>query len=144
LDNSLATIYVARSKTLSDWGYDVGLSKNIYKVGLTDLPVKDVVAAGWAGIADWVLVQKQDDVDDVTEDEIVARLAAKLKLVDPKLYPRIRDTPGIFRIVPTQVENSILVARTMAGEPDIPNFKVKPADIATFLIANALNLSLTL
>jgi hypothetical protein len=41
--------------------------------------------------------------------------------------------------VPSQVENSILVSRTMAGEPDIPNFKVKPADIAAFLIA-ALNI----
>lgn len=135
----MATIYVARSKTLSDWGYDVGLSKNIYKVGLTDQPVKDVVAAGWAGIADWVLVKKQDEVEGITEDEVTARLAVKQKMIDPRLYPRIRDTPGIFKIVPASVENSILVARTMAGEPDIPNFKVKPADIADFLIANALN-----
>ena len=135
----MATIYVARSKTLCDWGYDVGLSKNIYKVGLTDAPVKDVIAAGWAGISDWALVKKQDGVDDLTEDEIIARLAVKQKMIDPKLYPRIRDTAGIFKIVPASVENSILVARTMSGEPDIPNFKVKPADIADFLIANALS-----
>jgi len=136
----MTTIYVARSKTLADWGFDVGLSKNIYKVGLTDEPVKDVIGAGWAGIQDWTLVKKQDDVDGVTEGEIIERLAAKVKLVDPKLYPRIRDTAGVFRVVPSQVENSILVSRTMAGEPDIPNFKVKPADIAAFLIANALNI----
>jgi hypothetical protein len=135
----LATVFVARSKTLSDWGYDVGLSKNIYKIGLTEKPVKDVVAAGWAGITDWTLVQKRDGVEGETEDELIARVAAKVKAVDPKLYPKIRDTAGIFRVVPTQVENSILVARTMAGEPDIPNFKVKPADIAAFLIANALD-----
>jgi hypothetical protein len=135
----LATVFVARSKTLSDWGYDVGLSKNIYKIGLTEQPVKDVVAAGWAGITDWTLVQKQDGVEGETEDELIARLAVKVKAVDPKLYPKIRDTAGIFRVVPTQVENSILVARTMAGEPDIPNFKVKPIDIAAFLIANALD-----
>lgn len=135
----MATVFVARSKTLSDWGYDVGLSKNIYKIGLTEKPVKDVVAAGWAGITDWTLVQKRDGVEGVTEDELIARVAAKVKAVDPKLYPKIRDTAGIFRVVPTQVENSILVARTMAGEPDIPNFKVKPADIAAFLIANALD-----
>jgi hypothetical protein len=135
----VATLFVARSKTLSDWGYDVGLSKNIYKVGLTDEPVKDVVAAGWAGIGDWTLVKKQDGIDGETEDELIARLAMKVKTVDPKLYPKIRDTAGIFRVVPAQVENSILVARTMAGEPDIPNFKVKPVDIAAFLIANALD-----
>ena len=140
----MATVFVARSKTLSDWGYDVGLSKNIYKIGLTEDPVKDVVAAGWAGIGDWTLVKKQDDVEGDTEEALIARLAMKVKAVDPKLYPKIRDTAGIFRVVPAQVENSILVARTMAGEPDIPNFKVKPADIAAFLIANALKDGVTL
>jgi len=140
----VATVFVARSKTLSDWGYDVGLSKNIYKIGLTEDPVKDVVAAGWAGIGDWTLVKKQDDVEGDTEEALIARLAMKVKAVDPKLYPKIRDTAGIFRVVPAQVENSILVARTMAGEPDIPNFKVKPADIAAFLIANALKDGVTL
>jgi hypothetical protein len=135
----VATLFVARSKTLSDWGYDVGLSKNIFKVGLTDEPVKDVVAAGWAGMTDWTLVKKQDGVEGETEEQLIARLAMKVKTIDPKLYPKIRDTAGIFRVVPAQVENSILVARTMAGEPDIANFKVKPADIAEFLITNALD-----
>jgi hypothetical protein len=55
----------------AEWGFDVGLSKHIYKVGYTDEPVKDVIAAGWAGIQDWALVKKQDDVDGVTEGEII-------------------------------------------------------------------------
>ena len=49
----MGTIFVARSKTISDWGYDVGLSKHLYKVGYTEEPVKNVVAAGWDGTADW-------------------------------------------------------------------------------------------
>ncbi len=133
----MATIFVARSKRLSDWGYDVGLSKHIYKVGCTEEPVKDVLARGWAGETDWVLVKKQDGVT-VTEDEILERLTKKQKMVDPKLYPRIKDTQGIFKILPSAVENHLLVTKAMAGEGDLKSINVKPADIAAFLIANGL------
>jgi hypothetical protein len=135
----LGTIFVARSKTLGDWGYDVGLSKHIYKVGLTDGPVKDVIAAGWCGVTDWVLVKKQDGVDGIDEDGIIEKLAQKQKMIEPKLYPRIRDTKGIFKIVPGQVENHLLVTRALAGEPELRELKIKPADIAAYLIANGLS-----
>ena len=134
----MGTIFVARSKALSQWGYDVGLSKHIYKVGYTDEPVKDVVAAGFAGEADWILVKKQDGVEGVTEAEILARIANKVKLVDPKLNPRIKDEPGIFKVVPTKVENHMMVANALAGEPEIKELKIKPADIASYLIAGGL------
>jgi hypothetical protein len=134
----LATIFVARSKTISDWGYDVGLSKHLYKVGCTDAPVKDVVATGWAGATDWVLVKKQDDVEGVHEDEIVARLAGKTKMIDPRLNPRIKDTVGLFKVLPAQVENNLLVARAMAGEGELKTAKVGHAEIADYLIASAL------
>ncbi len=135
----MGTIFVARSKTLGDWGYDVGLSKHIYKVGLTDGPVKDVIAAGWCGVTDWVLVKKQDGVDGIDEDGIIEKLAQKQKMIEPKLYPRIRDTKGIFKIVPGQVENHLLVTRALAGEPELRELKIKPADIAAYLIANGLS-----
>ncbi len=135
----MGTIFVARSKTLGDWGYDVGLSKHIYKVGLTDGPVKDVIAAGWCGVTDWVLVKKQDGVDGIDEDGIIEKLAKKQKMIEPKLYPRIRDTKGIFKIVPGQVENHLLVTRALAGEPELRELKIKPADIAAYLIANGLS-----
>ncbi len=134
----MGTIYVARSKALSQWGYDVGLSKHIYKVGVTEAPIKDVIAAGFAGETDWVLVKKQDGVEGITEDEVIARLSLKSKMIDPRLNPRIKDTLGLFKIVPTQVENYILVGRALAGEPQIKTSTVKPADIADYLIANAL------
>ncbi|MDB5397749.1 MAG: hypothetical protein JWM91_5255 [Rhodospirillales bacterium] len=134
----MGTIYVARSKALSQWGYDVGLSKHLYKIGYTEESVKDVVAAGWAGETDWELVKKQDNVEGTSEDEIIARLAGKLKMIDPRLNPRIKDTRGIFKIVPTQVENHLLVTRALAGEPEIKDLKIKPADIAAYMIAGGL------
>lgn len=134
----MATLYVARSKTLSDWGYDVGLSKHIYKVGLTDQPIKDVIATGWAGEKDWSLVKKQDDVASVSEDEVIDRLAGKAKMIDPNLYPRIRETRGIFKVSPAQVENYLLVAKALGGDSDIRAIKIKTADFAGYLIANAL------
>lgn len=130
----MGTIYVARSKTLSQWGYDVGLSKHIYKVGVTDGAIKDVVAAGWAGDVDWVLVKKQDDVE-IVEDDFIARVATREKMIDPSLYPRIRDTPGIFKIMPNKVENHFMVSRALAGEPEIRGLKVKHPEIADYLIA---------
>jgi hypothetical protein len=134
----VGTIYVARSKALSQWGYDVGLSKNIFKVGYTEEPIKDVIAAGFAGETDWVLVKKQDDVEGTTEDEVIARLAAKVKMIDPRLNPRIKDTAGIFKVLPTQVENHLLVSRALADEPELKDLKIKPIDIAAYLITGGL------
>ena len=133
----MGTIFVARSKTISDWGYDVGLSKHIYKAGYTEAPVKDVVAAGWAGAADWSLVKKQDNVEGTSNDEVVARLSARAKMVDPKLYPKIRDAVGIFKVTPAQVENHILVKNAMAGESELKLVKPKAGDFADYLIATA-------
>lgn len=135
----MATIYVARSKSLGDWGYDVGLSKHLYKVGLTDGAAKEVVAgADWAGDSDWTIVKKQDGVDGQSEDEIIERLAGKVKMIDPKLYPRLRETRGIFKVTPAQVENHLLVAKALAGEPDMSAVKPKTGDFSSFLIVNGL------
>jgi hypothetical protein len=135
----VGTIFVARSKTISDWGYDVGLSKHLYKVGYTEDPVKDVVAAGWAGVADWSLVKKLDKADGTSDDEVVARLQGKVKMVDPKLYPKIKDAVGIFKVTPAQVENHILVKNAMAGETELKLIKPKASDFADYLIATAQN-----
>lgn len=134
----MGTIFVARSKTISDWGYDVGLSKHLFKVGYTEDPVKDVVAAGWAGVADWSLV-KQDTAEGTSDDEVVARIQAKAKMVDPKLYPKIKDAVGIFKVTPAQVENHILVKKAMAGESELKLVKPNAADFADYLIATAQN-----
>jgi hypothetical protein len=133
----MGVIYVARSVALSKWGNDVGLSKHLYKIGYTEGPVKKVVEEGWAGEGDWALVAKQE-VEGVSEDEIIARVARKQKPVEPSFYPRLRDAHGIFKVLPVHVENHILMTRALAGAAERVAIKLKPADFGGFLIHNAL------
>jgi hypothetical protein len=132
----MAMLYVARSVRLGKWGADVGLSKHVYKVGVTDEPVKSAVAAGWAGETDWALV-KAEEVEDLDETQVIERLAKKDRMVDPNLYPRIKGTLGIFKVLPAHVENHILVAKAMAGAAELGELKLKPIDFAAYLIHNA-------
>lgn len=135
----MGTIYVARSKSLGEWGSDVGLGKHLYKVGLADAAGKEAVeelnADGHGGQSDWVLV-KDEDAGTLDEATLMERLGGREKLVDPKYYPRIRGALGIFKVKPENVENHILVKQALAGqEPKLG--AIKPADIATYLIVNA-------
>jgi hypothetical protein len=132
----MSVIYVARSVKLGKWAADVGLSKHVFKVGCTDEPLKPLIEAGWAGETDWNLVQKQE-VGGLDEGEAIERLARKEKMIDPKYYPRIRGTLGIFKVDPTHVESHIIVARALAGAGESIDVKVKPADFGTYLIHNA-------
>ena len=138
----MGVIYVARSVALSKWGSDVGLSKHIYKIGYTEEPVKKIIEEGWAGERDWVLVAKQDvgqsDLGDMSEDELIARVARKQKPVDPNFYPRLKGERGIFKVLPANVENHILMTRALAGAAERVEIKLKPADFGAFLIHNAL------
>jgi hypothetical protein len=133
----MAKIFVARSAGFGKWASDVGLSKHVYKLGVTEAPLKELIAAGWAGFTDWTLV-KQQEVGGVTDDEIVAKLAARLKMVDPLLYPRLKGAAGMFKILPTQVENHIVMSRALAGTEESGDLKLKPTDFADFLFHNAL------
>jgi hypothetical protein len=133
----MAQLYIARSAAFSEWASDVGLSKNVFKVGVTDEPVEDLVKTGWCGAADWTIVRKRA-VDGLDEAEILARLARKEKLIDPTYYPRLRGATGIFKVLPEHVENHIFVTKSMANEALPKAFRVKPTDFADYLIHNAL------
>jgi hypothetical protein len=135
----MPTVYVAASKELGKWGADVGISKHLFKVGVTEEPAEEAVAAlnaaSYAGEADWKLVQKQE-VQSLSEEAAIERIQRKEKVLDPNYYPRLRGTSGIFRVKPVNVENHILVAQALAGrEPKLD--KLKPADIAQYLITIA-------
>src|SRR4051812_37855117 len=133
----MGVIYVARSVKLSKWGNDVGISKHLYKIGYTEGPVKPIVEEGWAGEQDWQIVAQQE-IEGLSEDEIIARVARKQKPVDPNFYPRLKDTRGIFKVLPANVENHIMMTRALAGAAERVEIKLKPADFGAFLIHNAL------
>jgi hypothetical protein len=133
----MPTIFVARSTSLSNWASDVGLSKHVYKLGVTEEDPKALVAAGWAGESDWSLVKKQT-VDTLNEEEALRRVALKAKVIEPRLYPKLRGAEGVFKVIPAQVESRRLVQRALAGESERNLTKLKPADFAEYLIQSAL------
>ena len=130
-------LYVARSSKLGRWASDVGLGKNVYKVGVAEGDPKALAAAGWAGETDWTIVRKTA-VEDLSEAEALDRLVRKEKMIDPKLYPKLKGAAGVFRLAPDRVENHIMVTRALAGQSDRIDVKLKPTDYADYLIHNTL------
>jgi len=133
-------VFVATSKTLAAWGADVGLTKSLYAVGATDETAEAAIEAmnmsGYGGQTDWKLLKKQA-VEAADEESIVERLATREKQVDPKLYPKIRDARGIFKVKPENVENHLFVKNALASDTELRAVKVKPVDVADYLIAKA-------
>jgi len=133
----MAILYVARSVKLGRWASDVGLGKHVFKVGVADGDPKPLAAAGWAGETDWTILRKQT-VEGLSEEEALARLARKEKMIDPNLYPKLKGAAGVFRLTPARVENHIIVTRALAGQSDRAALKLKPTDFADYLIHNML------
>jgi hypothetical protein len=132
----MPSIYVARSVKTGKWASDVGLGKHVYKVGVSDNDPKAAAAVGWAGETDWSIV-KAEPVEGLDEGEAIDRLAVKERMIDPNLYPKLKGARGVFRLSETKVENHIVVSRALAGQSDLKAMKLKPADYAAYLIANA-------
>jgi hypothetical protein len=135
----MPVIYVARSQSLQKWGAEVGLTKHLFKLGVADGKAQDALKAlndsACAGERDWKLLGLES-VESADEDTAVARLGAREKLVDPNRYPRLRGERGIVKVKPENVANHLMVKKALAGEEDIA-IKLRPADIAGYLIANA-------
>jgi len=133
----MSVIFVARSARLARWASDVGLGRHVFKVGVAAGDPKQLAAAGWAGETDWTILRRRP-VDDLTEEEAILRLARNEKVIDPKLYPKLKGAIGVFRLTPARVENHIIVTRALAGDSDRADVKLRPTDFADYLIHNAL------
>jgi hypothetical protein len=133
----MAFLFVARSAKLSRWASDVGLGRHVYKVGVSAEDPKIAAAQGWAGETDWTVVRKRT-IENMSEDEALVRLAAKEKMIDPNLYPKLKGAAGVFRLTAPRVENHILVSRALAGDGGPAEIKLKAGDFADYLIHNAL------
>jgi len=133
----MGILYVARSAKLCRWASDVGLGKHVYKVGVAEGDPKPLATVGWAGESDWTITRKQA-VEGLGEEEALARLGRKEKVVEPNLYPKLKGAAGVFRIAPNRVESHIIVTRALAGQSDRIEIKLKPTDFADYLIHNTL------
>jgi hypothetical protein len=133
----MSILYVARSVKLGRWASDVGLGKNVYKVGVAEDDPKALAATGWAGETDWIIIRKQA-VEALSEEQALDHLGRKEKMIDPNLYPKLKGAAGVFRLTPARVENHIMATRALAGQSDRAEIKLKPADFADYLIHNTL------
>ena len=129
----MGAIFVARSVKFGKWASDVGLSKHVFKLGYSEHDPKADVARGWAGETDWALL-KQEPAEGLSEAQVAERVQRKIKMIDPKYYPRLKDAVGLFKVDPVQVENHMLVARALKGEAESLVIKLKPADFADYLL----------
>jgi hypothetical protein len=132
----MPVLFVARSAKLARWASDVGFGKHLYKLGISEDDPKALAAAGWAGESDWKIV-RHENVEGLSEAEVNERLARKEKMIDPRLYPKLKGAEGVFRVSPEHVENHIIVSRALAGDSDRHETKLTPADFAAYLVHNA-------
>lgn len=137
----MPVIFVAKSAGQQDWANSVGLTKHVYKLGFAEdsaeAAVERLNAERHAGFDDWKVLKKQK-IETVDEAAALARLAQKERPVDPTYYPRLRGAAGVFKVKPENVENSMVVKAALAGAAELKAPKPKPADVAAYLIANAL------
>ena len=132
----MPSLYVAFSPAMQEWGSDVGISKHLYKAGLTDedpkAAVDDLNAEGYAGQKDWQLAGSSA-VDGVDEGGFLTRLCERQKTVDPLYYPKIKGAKDIVKLDQRKVEANLVIKRTMEGrDSKVP--KLKPKDMADYII----------
>lgn len=137
----MPALFVAKSKSLQDWGHGVGVTKFLYKVGVADdadTAVASMNAAKFAGRDDWKIVKKAKAADEVDEETAIARIARREQELDSDHYPQIRGARGIFKVKVTNVENDMVVRAALASEhQSINTGKAKEKDIAEYLLRRA-------
>lgn len=136
----MTILYVAKSQSLCKWGASVGVTKYLYKVGVTEDTAEAAVKAlndtRHGGETDWKLIKKQE-AEGIDEAAAIGRLAVRERMIDPAFYPKIKGARGIFKVKIPNVEDQMLVSRAMEGAPT-QQVKITPAEIAAYLLRNAV------
>jgi hypothetical protein len=132
----MATLYIAMSPLMQEWGADVGISKYLYKVGVADDTAQDAVAElnteSYGGQKDWELIGERA-VDTLDPASLAVRLGERQKVIDPLYYPKIKGAKDIVKLDPRKVEANVVIKKTMAGgDSKVP--KLKPADMAAYIM----------
>lgn len=136
----MPSVYIAMSAAMQEWGADAGISKHLYKVGFTDgtpeEAVKELNEGAYGGQKDWVLVGARE-TETIDEAALMARIADRMKVIDPLYYPKIKGAKDIVRLDQRKVEANIVIKLTMEGRASkVP--KLKPKDMAGFILDAAL------
>ena len=126
----MPTLYVARSAALSKWASDVGQSKHVFKVGVAEGD-KTTIPLGWAGLDDWKIIRTGST--EAEEADVILRVSGKAKMLEPRLYPKLKGTEGVFKVTLTQVENYLTLSRALAGVAIEGTGALKPTDFADYL-----------
>jgi hypothetical protein len=116
----MGMLYVAHSSKLGRWASDVGFGKHVCKLGITEGDPKALAVEGWAGETDWKIVRTHA-VEGLSEEEAIERLARKERMIDPRLYPKLKGATGMFRVAAERVENHIIVKRALAATATASN-----------------------
>jgi len=134
----MAVIFVAHSKQIALWGNDVGLGKSLYllSVAADADAATEFLATKPCGAEDWLLL-KQESREIADDAALLEKLAKREKRVDPMLYPRLKGFTGLFKIKAENVENHLLVKLALE-DMDTSKVKVKPTDVAAYMLLNAL------
>ena len=125
---------------MQEWGADVGVSKQLYKVGYAEGDPEDAVKGlndeTYAGHSDWQLAGSRE-VEGLDAETVLERACERQKVLDPLYYPRLKGAKDIIRLDQRKVEAHIVIKKTMeGGDSKVP--KLKPADMASFIIESIL------
>ena len=78
--------YVAKSKSLQDWGHSVGISKHLYKVGVTSNDVKNTVSKmnfeNFSGRNDWKIIMHVSIEEIEESNKILVKAQSRLEALE--------------------------------------------------------------
>jgi len=135
----MPTLLVAKSDSLQAWASDVGLTKHVYKLDLSEKDAGFAIAtlneSRCAGRNDWKLVGAEP-IAATDAAAVLGRVARKETMIDPSHYPQLRQAQGIFKVKLANVENHFLVRAAMENE-QIKTVRLTPPQIASYLLRMA-------